>query len=545
MALPHPIPDDPRKWDGWAKYKSLNYYERLGLAYDESPGPAAIEESCRQLLLWWQKKLPLKSQPGNPLAQLLGKAIDEAPRLITEAKLVLLNPAEREAHDRKLSESAQAASLFELRKFIDFALKSKLLTPSDEQNLLEAGEQLGLAGDVIAQAIEEALTRTGAQRGEPAPSVSPVPRPPSTVPLAPSSTPSSAGGLPPDPEGFKSLVDQWKEKTDFGELEDEDRETLRKFAANFRLNADWAEAILEDREYDPEADAKKAAEDKLKQEKLKAAMAAHADKKSVAAAAVVPKFNPDQERRDFPNFDNEIGMPMITIPSGSFMMGSNAPEAADNERPAFQVILTGYWISKYCIANIQYELFDPSHISKRLPGTHDDDPVVFVSWEDARKFCEWLGNLEGKKYRLPTEAEWEYAARGPKNFRYPWGDKDITPGLANFADARKSVPWADHSMDCGYATTAPAASFPMAASPFGIEDMAGNVWEWTCDALQQYKSQPCTNPMFDKGEPKALRGGSWRSKASSIRTTSRAFQPAKFFSNDIGFRVVCVRNGSR
>ena len=85
MPLPSPLPDDPRKWDGWRNYLSPDAYERLGLTLEESPSDALIEDHCRQLLVWWQKKLPLKNQPGNPMTQLLGAGIDAAPGRLTRA----------------------------------------------------------------------------------------------------------------------------------------------------------------------------------------------------------------------------------------------------------------------------------------------------------------------------------------------------------------------------------------------------------------------------------------------------------------------------
>ena len=91
MALPSPIPDNPTKWDGWKLYNSENPYERLCLSFNDNPSPQQVEENCRQLLVWWQKKLPLKNQPSNPLAQMLRAGLDEAPRYLAEARMQLLN----------------------------------------------------------------------------------------------------------------------------------------------------------------------------------------------------------------------------------------------------------------------------------------------------------------------------------------------------------------------------------------------------------------------------------------------------------------------
>src|SRR6187200_3344874 len=110
MALPNPIPDNPLRWDGWRNYNSSNYYERLCLDYATNVSSEVIEDNCRQLLVWWQKKLPLKNQPSNPIAQLLRLGLDEAPHLLAEARSSLLD------------KDARAKADVELRKqFVDSA----------------------------------------------------------------------------------------------------------------------------------------------------------------------------------------------------------------------------------------------------------------------------------------------------------------------------------------------------------------------------------------------------------------------------------------
>ena len=95
MSLPNPLPDNPHRWEGWRTYNSANYYERLGLSFDSNASTEQIEENCRMLLVWWQKKLPLKNQPSNPLSQLLRVGMDEAPTFLVEARTALLDPALR------------------------------------------------------------------------------------------------------------------------------------------------------------------------------------------------------------------------------------------------------------------------------------------------------------------------------------------------------------------------------------------------------------------------------------------------------------------
>src|SRR5437016_14219278 len=102
MALPHPLPDNPTKWDGWRAFHSDNPYGRLCLSYDSRPGNEQIEENCRQLLIWWQKKLPLKNQPSNPISQMLRAGLDEAPKFLAEARTLLSNPQTRAQVDEKI-----------------------------------------------------------------------------------------------------------------------------------------------------------------------------------------------------------------------------------------------------------------------------------------------------------------------------------------------------------------------------------------------------------------------------------------------------------
>ena len=180
--LPSPLPDDPRKWDGWNHYGSSNFYARLGLAYEAKPTNEQIEENTRQLLVWWQKKLPLKNQPSNPLAQLLRGGIDSAPRCLAEARAALLDPAQRARIDTALFDQRRVQSLEEFQKFVDFALTDKVLTADGEANLRKLGLELKLTGGDIAGTIEVSLRRTGSVREAdlppaPAPEPAPAPKP--------------------------------------------------------------------------------------------------------------------------------------------------------------------------------------------------------------------------------------------------------------------------------------------------------------------------------------------------------------------------------
>ena len=158
---------------------------------------------------------------------------------------------------------------------------------------------------------------------------------------------------------------------------------------------------------------------------------------------------------------------MLIVPAGFFAWEAKPPMPPPNERPITEVTLSRYYISRHPITNAQYEMFDPSHARKRAPGAGDSHPVVYVSSTEAAKFCQWLGSRERRRYRLPTEAEWEYAARGRDGRKYPWGNQEGRPDLANFADCNTEFAWSDRKINDGFAESSPVGAFPRGASPFG------------------------------------------------------------------------------
>ena len=223
-------------------------------------------------------------------------------------------------------------------------------------------------------------------------------------------------------------------------------------------------------------------------------------------------------------------IPMAEIPAGSFYMGSDGLGEDFDEAPIHQVIISRpFRMGITEITNAQYESFRPEHRAlrgKNGVSLEDDEAVVNVSYSDAVAFCEWLSRKEGKNYRLPTEAEWEYAARGGSNTAYPWGNA-IGKGKAN----------CDNS-SCGdtFDFTAPVGSF--AANGYGLHDMNGNVWEWCQDWYGDYSSSPASNPKGSaSGTYRVLRGGSWfffgRHCRSAVRNAS---DPARRDGN-FGFRL--------
>ncbi len=232
------------------------------------------------------------------------------------------------------------------------------------------------------------------------------------------------------------------------------------------------------------------------------------------------------------------GMEMVYVPAGEFIMGS--PEGEDDEHPQHTVYVDAFWIDRTEVSNAQYRKCVEE--SACLEPKYWDDgrfnapeqPVVGVSWYDAQRYCQWAGA------RLPTEAEWEKAARGTEGQVYPWGDEfDCTRG--NFDDETEYDDYVvpgNEGCD-GYVTTAPVGSYPAGASPYGALDMAGNVWEWAADWYDSdyYARSPSRNPQGpDSGYFKVLRGGSWSVDPYRARSASRDWLHPVLRLNYRGFR---------
>jgi len=526
ISFPIPLPDDPQKWDGWNKYKSPNYYERLCLDPYTNPSNELIEEHCRELLRWWQKKLPLKNQPSNPITQLLRPGLDESSRYLTEARVELLDPERRRELDQDIAAQAHEQAVAEFNKFLAFALTDGVLTAEEEKSLLRFGEEHGLTSEEMSALVETELEKKGAKR---APQVTP-PRPP----RPPRST-RRQRSLDPREDFVRMLR---LSGLDGYSMTDDQRDAFINMAENLGIDPGEAEDMVDSflEEADQRADAEIAASAPPPPVKVIEAP----QPKEEAIVPIAQTIVVEGERGRYSNFENSIGAQMIFIPSGEFIIGSEDAEAAPNERPLTPVTLGRFYMSRHLITNAQYEEFDSSHARKRAGGAGDRHPVVHVSSLDAIKFCQWLTTRERKKYRLPTEAEWEYAARGIDGRKYPWGNHTGRNDLANFADRNTVFAWSDRDIDDGYPESSPVGAFPHGISPFGMDDMAGNVWEWCLDYFETYRGAPKVNPRgAPSGTRRVYRGGSWKSRFNSLRATARGSNAPNYSCNDLGFRVVC------
>jgi formylglycine-generating enzyme required for sulfatase activity/energy-coupling factor transporter ATP-binding protein EcfA2 len=221
----------------------------------------------------------------------------------------------------------------------------------------------------------------------------------------------------------------------------------------------------------------------------------------------------------------------VEIPAGEFWMGS---EQYGDEQPLHRVYLERFWIARVPITNAQYQLFvkatghqPPGHWEEgRPPRELESHPVVNVTWFDALAYCRWLSEVTGKHITLPSEAEWEKAARGDKDKRaYPWGDE--------FEATRCN------SYELGLGGTTPVGIFPEGASPYGVLDMAGNVWEW-CSTLYKpypYRAHDGQEDLEAEG-PRVLRGGAFYYARSYARCAARIIGPPDARWGYFGFRLV-------
>jgi len=235
-------------------------------------------------------------------------------------------------------------------------------------------------------------------------------------------------------------------------------------------------------------------------------------------------------------FTNSVGMKMIEVPAGSFVMGSGSGDW--DEEPAHEVTISrSFYMSETEVTNAQYEQFDPAHAAYRQPQTYnlqtvhmstgDDEAVIYVSWHDANNFCRWLSGLEGKPYRLPTEAEWEYACRAGTTSRYHTGN-DL-PSSYHKNQEHNSWP---QDVDLTVKTTG--------QNSWGLWEMHGSVEEWVYDWYGPYESTAQTDPLGRAtGRFKVTRGGSHNTETYFLRSANRLSTLPADKHWLIGFRVAC------
>jgi formylglycine-generating enzyme required for sulfatase activity len=240
------------------------------------------------------------------------------------------------------------------------------------------------------------------------------------------------------------------------------------------------------------------------------------------------------------------GSVMVYVPAGEFLMGSPPGEGEDVEHPQHTIYLSEFWIDKTEVTNAQYrkcveigacrvptcDWGEPTYSD----SSKADHPMVCVSWQDAKAYCGWAGK------RLPTEAEWEKAARGTDGRKYPWGD-DFHCQRGNFNDETETSSYVVPGGEgCdGYARTAPVGSFVSGASPYGALDMAGNVREWCQDwyDADYYASSPQRDPQGPSlGEYRVARGGSWSGFEWYLRAADRFWLDPDACYGYLGFRCV-------
>jgi eukaryotic-like serine/threonine-protein kinase len=234
-----------------------------------------------------------------------------------------------------------------------------------------------------------------------------------------------------------------------------------------------------------------------------------------------------------------VEMVFVCVPEGEFWMGNDPkehPQADPDEQPKHTVWLDTFWVAKSPVTNRQFAAFTQSREGERvarlrgwrIPPGKEEHPVVSISWDEAAAFCAWLEHTNGHEICLPTEAEWEKAARGTDSHIFPWGSQSPDARRCNFNQIVKD-------------TTSVGKYSPDGDSPYGCVDMAGNVWEWIQDWYDSgyYARSPRSSPGGpEEGEQRILRGGSWNNNTWSVRAGNRnKGYPGNLF-NLIGFRPV-------
>nr|WP_281384431.1 formylglycine-generating enzyme family protein [Novosphingobium flavum] len=224
---------------------------------------------------------------------------------------------------------------------------------------------------------------------------------------------------------------------------------------------------------------------------------------------------------------------MTAIPAGTFVMGDTTGKGFNFEHPAHKVSVPAFRLARHDVTFAQYDVFARATgraLPEQRPGLDRGSyPVVNVNWVDAKAFVDWLNKVSGRTYRLPSEAEWEYAARAGSTTVYPWGD-EFDPSKANSSVVAPGDKWGAAS---------PVGSFPPNA--FGLYDMVGNVWQWVADCNHlDYEGAPTDGSAWTTGDCmwRNIRGGSWVQDPRGLRVSLRLWEdlPRRRFQS-MGFRL--------
>ena len=246
------------------------------------------------------------------------------------------------------------------------------------------------------------------------------------------------------------------------------------------------------------------------------------------AAPAVSAPAPGSSFRDTLSSGGE-GPEMVVIPVGRFRMGDLSGAGDDDEKPVHEVVIASpFALSKYEITFEDYDKFTYPNKVDDVGWGRGRRPVINVSWDDANEYAAWLSAQTGKRYRLPTEAEWEYAARAGSTTEYSWGN-DIGHNRANCYKDRCGDQWE---------YTASAGSF--SANAFGLYDMHGNVWEWVQDCWNEsYAGAPGDGSAWSSGDcsQRVIRGGSWFNEPWDLRSSGRYWGTRTYRDHIIGFRL--------
>lgn len=260
------------------------------------------------------------------------------------------------------------------------------------------------------------------------------------------------------------------------------------------------------------------------------------------------------------------GMVMVYVPAGEFEMGTTEAgvraarqlcsvvcgplavavcqsSAFSDERPAHRVSVSAFWIDRVEVTNAQYarcvkagSCAPPRQLGSYTRASYYDDPncadypVIWITWEQATEYAAWAG------VRLASEAEWEYAARGPASFAFPWGDA-FDGTRVNYCAAECAAGLRDATVCDGFADTAPVASFPSGVSWCGAFDLAGNVREWVADVYGLYEGSREVVPQgLASGDAHIAKGGSWLDRPDDVRSANRGANALGYCEHKVGFR---------